>query len=405
MASLSALQTNTLALDWLHGVNDGVMRRCSYPVPETPWYLLPVAWLDQWKAALGAGTAALPTIDNSPFVLEEDRHRLEVVNDQLRPVKRDLVLGRDYALVPEKAWKYFKQAYGSTTDIKRLSQVVETYKTSVEVQLEGVQLAFLYRQGADIQVTDAKLAYFSRLDSLYLVRNTLKAFFIREFVSDLPGEYIVRLWLLTSPLSSLKLLVQKPTSEMLFPGKLLTDEVRLCDISPISSMFVAEMREPTREKVLFALHEMACQTCRRQIGSGGVVCVCNAAYFCDKMCMLEHKCVLFSPTHSDEDTCFHCTNNILGTAFTCACMEVLSTQHVFCNEDCYRQGPHQCQQFCANCGSVLPVQREKCSCGGGEYCCSFCAASHGCSKPQCPTCLSEFETAGVPCQCEKVRAR
>lgn len=405
MASLSTLQTNTLVLDWLCGVNDGVLRRCSYPVSDTPWYLLPAAWLDQWKAGLGSETSALPTIDNSPFVLEEDRYPLEVVNDQLRPVKRDLVLGRDYVLVPEKAWKYFKQTYGSLVDIKRLSQVVETYKTSVEVQLTGLQLAFVYRQGADIRVTGTKWAYFSPLDSLYLVRNTLKAFFLKDLASEMSGEFIVRLWQLTSPLSLLEKLVLKPASELLFPGKLLTDEVRLGDISPLSSIFVAEMREQTREKVFLALHEMTCHTCCLQIGSGGVVCACNAAYFCDKMCMSKHKCSLYSPTNSDEETCSHCSTAILGTAFTCACMEVLSTQHVYCTEDCYRRGSHQCQQFCANCGSVMPGQRVKCDCGEEEFCCQFCATSHGCSKPRCPTCFCEFETAGIPCQCEKVRVR
>jgi hypothetical protein len=402
MASLSTLQTNALALDWLSGVNDGVLRRCSYPVPDTPWYLLPVQWLNQWKAGLSSD---LPSINILPFLLAGDRYLLEAVNSLLRPVKSDLVALRDYVLVPEKAWKHFTQTYGCEKDveIKRVSQVVETYKTAVEVQLEGLQLAFVYRNGKDIVVTDAKLAYFSRLDSLYFVRNTLKEYFIKEYSLQLQGEYIIRLWILTSPLSDLKSAVSKPSSDLLFPGKLLTDEVKLYDISPKTSIFIAEVREQTQEKVFFALHEMACETCTLQIGIGGLTCLCNSAYFCDKMCMSKHKCALFSPVNSEEERCCYCTASVIGTAYMCKCMEVLCKQRVYCGEECYRIDGHVCREMCGKCGSEMDLHRVKCDCGEEEFCCQSCASSHDCNQPHCQTCHLKLYSDAITCKCQKVR--
>lgn len=402
MDSLSALQSDTLILDWLAGINDGVLRRCSSPVPDTPWYLLSSAWLNQWKAKFSSSAPqSIPSIDNSQLLLHIDRLPLEEVCDLLKPIKTEFISGRDFAVVPEKAWTHFVQVYGceAKSEIKRRSQPSELYKTSVETHLQAVSVAFVSKTEHDIQLTALKSAYFSRLDTFHFIKTTLKTYFLKD-LSDSKCEYLARLWLLTSSVPTLESKLSTPSSELLFPGQLLTDEIRLCDLannSDKNTVIICEIRERGEKKLFYSLHEMPCSACSLQIGQAGIICACNEAYFCDKICMSRHKCAFFSPANSEEDLCAFCGDEIVGTVYNCPCMDCM-----YCDERCYRRDTHRCRQVCEKCKEVVTTA-VKCTCGEMEYCSSLCALSHECWKEKCPTCHNPLPTDSILCRCGTVR--
>lgn len=187
---MDSVDPNTVD-SWIQGIDDDIERILSSPKAGTQWFIVTMKWLTKWRSTFGLKTDDMDLVESSDFdqedrKMEVDENKIEsndpetaieketiegqdektpiapqVPIEDIGPVnnedilefnpafvpncilKKGLCLGKDYEILPSKAWNYFKETYGVVHEISRFSIQISKKETKVEISLKPIRVVYL----------------------------------------------------------------------------------------------------------------------------------------------------------------------------------------------------------------------------------------------------------------------
>lgn len=272
-------------LDWMKGIDDGVDKSFGHPVKGTKWFIVSTKWLNKWKKINRLTDELLEDemdedlgeIDSEDIIDFATEAKISL-NYILKP---GLAIGRDYEILPKKAWLYLSNKYNFKHKIIRKSIEVNNDETQIEITLFPLHVVFASKKGLKPDIP--QVFQVSRTQPLSVVVDMLE--------SEIPQgqqHYYSRLWKLENgtSLSDLKDLMDTEKKPLIFPGILLDNKYEpinkfeLCH----TDILVLESKPGYGSFELFKEKEKElCEGCRRY-SYGGRRCECKKYYYCNDMC-------------------------------------------------------------------------------------------------------------------------
>ena len=273
-------------LDWMKGSDDGVDRVFGHPPKDTKWFLVSSRWLNKWKRINRLTDRCeenimdedLGEIDSEDII---DTTTSATIKDNYI-LKPGMAIGRDFEILPKKAWNFLCKKYGFKHRITRWSIEVNNDETQIEITLFTLNVVFALQSSLKSIIPQAYQV--SRNETLNNVIEMLSA--------DIPQSqynFYSRLWKLEPDTSLEDLKDQVENSgkmPVIFPGVLLEGKyspINSFELSP-KDILVLEGKAGYGSYDMFKEKDKElCEGCRRY-SYGGRRCECKRYYYCNDMC-------------------------------------------------------------------------------------------------------------------------
>ena len=273
-------------LDWIKGSDDGVDRVYGHPYKDTKWFLVSTKWMNRWKRINRL------TDNYEEDLMDED---LGEINSEdiidlatTAKIKKNYILkpgmaiGRDFEVLPKKAWNFLRKKYSCKHKIIRRSIEVNQDETQIEITLFALNVIFAAQGGLKSLIP--QVYHVSRSETLTNATDILAA-----EISQSQYNFYARLWKLETDCTIEDLKDQIENSQgkpFIFPGVLLEalhSPINSLELSP-KDILVLEGKIGYGSPYIFKEKDKElCEGCRRY-SYGGRRCECNRFYYCNDMC-------------------------------------------------------------------------------------------------------------------------
>lgn len=319
-------------LQWIKGKDDDVQRFRGQPVAKTKWYIVSTKWLNRWKSINKL------TDDVDENEMDEDLGEIDsedIISHECKGkfkknymLKADLKIGRDFEILPKKAWKFLAKKYRYKQKIIRKSIESTSDTTQIEITLFALKMLFVVDK--ELKTINPEVFFVSRKDKLSPIITQLEKDILPNY------SYNAKLWKLnaeTNPTDLAELIKNANGTSLVFPGTLLEGSQSTIDSFEITPTDILVFESQTSYSMasnnFFKEKDKEfCEFCRRYT-FGGRRCQCNKYYYCNDHC-------------EERDRNFHYCRIVskIYTKTSISCMGKVGLQNL--GNTCYMNSGLQC---------------------------------------------------------------
>lgn len=279
-------ETLLQVLDWINAKNDDVERIQGNPKANTKWYIISCKWLNKWKRLnklskepKGNDFTELGPIDSEDIL----DFTIQAKPEGVLILKPGLRVGRDFEILPEKAWNFLSAKYNYMHKILRKSVQVSENATQIEIALLSLRVIYVIEKELKSEIPQTY--FISNKEPLSSVISILEKGNVPEYSCD------SKLWKLhteVTPSELANLIKLSNKTNVIFPGSQCEDPSLTIDSYQIlpTDILVIEGRENFGINDFFKekpKEKEMCERCRKFTNKGRR-CQCGKYNYCNDTC-------------------------------------------------------------------------------------------------------------------------